>query len=222
VIFPAGTSGVGTTNTAMRRYWSVTPKTQPTTNVEVIYPFMIKDSADVDGSVTGAPLSLTNFRMYKANNPIDPNPANGFTGATSSNFMVYTYGATASATNWSLTRSGDTCFAHMLMTNLSGGGTGFYADGAVVVNGIGSFQSGSLNVSVYPNPTNDVWFVSITGSTTDRMNMQIFAADGKLVHSQVLETGVQNTVNAANMPAGMYYYRLISNENAYTGSLLKR
>ena len=220
VTFPSGTSGVGATNTAMRRYWKITPKTQPTTNVEVIYPFTITDSADVDGSVTGAPLSLTNFRMYKAKNPIDPNPANGFTGSVASDFSVYSYGATASATNWSLTRSGDTCFAHMLMTSLSGGGTGFYGGGTI--SGIGNVQSGNANVYVYPNPTNDKWFVSVAGGNASEMNLQIYAADGKLVHIQTLQTGTVNTVSAALLPTGMYYYRVVSNEGTYTGSLLKK
>ncbi len=219
--FPAGTLGVGATNVSMDRYWSIAGATAPITAVEVVFPFVIKDSADVDGSVTGAPLALTNFRMYKVNSStVSPDPSAAFTGGTASNFSIYKYGATASTTNWSLTRSGDTCFAHILTTNLTGGGSGFYPSGAIT--GVENVTTGSANVFVYPNPTDNNWFVSITGSTSNEMTMQIYSADGKLVHVQSLLTSSTNTVNAEHLPVGMYYYRVVGNESTYTGSLMKK
>ncbi len=219
--FPAGTQGVGTTNVSMNRYWSIAGATAPTIAVEVVFPFVLKDSSDVDGSVTGAPLALTNFRMYKINSStISADPSAGFTGATSASFSTYKYGATASSTNWSLTRSGDTCFAHILTTNLTGGGSGYYPSGAVT--GVENVTTGNANVFVYPNPTDNNWFVSITGSTSNEMTMQLFSADGKLVHTQALQTTATNTVNAENLPVGMYYYRIVGNESTYTGSLMKK
>jgi hypothetical protein len=108
----------------------------------------------------------------------------------------------------------------MLVTKLSGGGSGFYASGAVT--GVEDMITGNANVFVYPNPTDDNWFVSITGSTANEMTMQIFSADGKLVHVQSLQTSATNTVTAENLPVGMYYYRVVGNEATYTGSLMKK
>lgn len=219
--FPAGLAGVGATNVSMNRYWTVAATTAPTTAVEVVFPFVKKDSIDVDGSVTGAPLALTNFRMYKVNSAtISANPSAAFTGATTSSFSIYKYGTATSATTWSLTRSGDTCFAHFLTTNLSGGGSGFYPSGAVT--GVENVAGDNTNVFVYPNPTDNNWFVSVTGTTSSDMTIQIYAADGKLVHVQSLQTSTTNTVNAGNLPTGMYYYRIVGNEATYTGSLMKK
>ncbi len=218
--FPAGTIGTGSTNVSMNRYWSVAATTAPTSAVEVVYPFLNKDSADVDGSVTGAALAMSSFKMYKVNGTIDPNPANAFPTATSTSFQTYGYGTTASTTKWSLTRSGDTCFAHMLMTNLTGGGTGYYPSGKIT--SVGNVQASDIEVNVYPNPTNDKWFVSIIGSNDPEMKIEIYAADGKMVHVQILQSGAQNTVDATELPIGMYYYRLIGEHNNFTGSLMKK
>ncbi len=124
--FPTGTPGISGRYYGMRRYWSMNATTAPTTPVEVIFPFLPADTSDVNGSVPGAAL-MANYIFYKANSPVNPNPIGGFTGATSSSFAAYTYSTTASATHFSITDTTGTHLAHMLMTNLSGGGTGMYA-----------------------------------------------------------------------------------------------
>lgn len=217
--FPSGTAGVGTSNVLMNRYWQVNATTRPTTSVEVIFPFTYKDTADVDGSVTGS-VAKTSLKVYKADSGINAIPAASFTGATAANFKVYSYGGTASTTNWSLTSSGDTCYAHMLMTGLSGIGSMFYPTSSV--SAVGSFQGSAAEIKVFPNPTNDNWFVTIDGSEESEMTMQIYAADGKVVMSQALVPGTVNTVSSSKLPVGMYYFRIIGKDNTYTGSLMKQ
>ncbi len=216
--FPAGTIGAAATNTAMNRYWSVVAKGRPTTAVEVVYPFTVKDSADIDGSVTGT-VPVTSLKMYRTDSAIAPNPSAGFTGATAANIHAYTYGAAASTSQWSLTRSGDTCFAHFMTTNLSGGGTSYYPSGLITsVNNAG----GVIGVNIYPNPAYDKWFVSVAGTVDEDMDMQLYSADGKVVMTQKVATGVINTISAETLPVGMYFYRIVAKEGIATGNLMKK
>ena len=123
--FPAGTAGLSGRYYGMRRYYNINSTSVPATNVEVMYPFLATDTVDVDGSVPGA-AALSNYLFYHANSPINPNPIGGFTGGTAADFTAYTYSTTASTTHWSFSTVGSTYLAHMLMTNLAGGGTGMY------------------------------------------------------------------------------------------------
>lgn len=195
----------------------MTPTTNPTTAVEVIFPFLSTDTADVSGSIPGAN-PLANYKMYKVNTPIDPNPANNFPSATAANFTIYTYGATASATNWSWSSTGTTQFAHMKMTNLSGGGTGFYSYSAT---GVEDINTGRSAVTVYPNPTSNEWYISAGPANSETLNFELYTADGRMVHSQILQSGLTNTVSAADLATGVYFYRIIGGNNVYTGNLLK-
>jgi hypothetical protein len=221
--FPAGTAGVGTSgiNYAMRRYWSITPTGTAaiTTPVEVIFPFRATDTADVSGSVPGA-TPISSYRMYKVSNPIDPNPANSFTSAVPSNFTVYTNGAASSTTNWALSTSGTTYFASMKMTNVAGGGTGFYPSS--VISGIESVQQGAAPIYIYPNPTSNEWNIStmeIGGN--GHFDFRLYTSDGREVSNELLQAGTIHTINAANLPAGVYYYRIIGEQSVYTGSLMR-
>jgi hypothetical protein len=152
ITFPSGTSLIQTNSKAIRRYWKINATSTPASNVEVIFPLTTKDSSDLDPSVPGTPLKPSFYYMYKTNGSIDPNPANGFTGATSSNFAIYTPGSTASTSVWSLTRTASTLYAHMLMTNLTGGGTAFYTYKFPV----GVEEVEGDNFIVYPNPADRV------------------------------------------------------------------
>jgi hypothetical protein len=183
----------------------------------VIYPFLQTDTNDVHGSVGATPISA--YRLYKTNSAsIDPNPANGFTGATSGNFAIYTYAATPSTSNWSFTQTGNTFLAHMKTTNLTGGGTGFFATGpALDLDDPVAINAG---IYVYPNPAKDQWFISLSANNKD-MSFQLFTTDGKLMISKTLQGGAINVISASGMPTAVYYYRIISDSNVYTGTLLK-
>lgn len=118
---PVGTPNVQTNNAAMHRYWQVTATSSLTTNAEVYFPFTQQDITDVDGSVPGTPLTYSDLLFYKVTSAVDPNPANGLTGATTGNLNVYTYGTTPSLTQWAYATSGNTKFARFLVSSFSGG-----------------------------------------------------------------------------------------------------
>jgi hypothetical protein len=220
--FPTGTPGILQNSISMRRYWKINATTQPTSNVEVMFPFLKTDTSDIDGSVPGNPLQMANVSMYKVNSTtVDPSPANGFAGATSSTFSLYTYGSTASASVWSLSiPAGTTTYlAHMLTTNLTGGGAGFST-----YNNASSVQNVTSNtgINVYPNPVHEQWVVSVPDAyNTELITLQLYSADGKLMQTQALFAGTTNFISTVNLPVGFYFYRVIAGSNLFTGNLVK-
>jgi hypothetical protein len=220
--FPSGTAGVAGAgnNFAMRRYWSVTPvgSTAMTTPVEVFFPFMPADTTDVNGSVPGASTPMANYKVFKVHGTIDPNPANNFPTATASNISVYPFGTSLSTTNWVLTPTGGGgIYATFKVTNLAGGGGMFYPNG---VTTIGDVVENS-GIEIFPNPTNTDWFISLKENNGATVSLQLYSADGRVTKTQTLTAGTTNTIEAANLPAGMYFYRIISGGNVYTGNLMK-
>lgn len=127
VSFPGGMAGGPAA--AMNRYWNVTPVAQPSGTVEVYFPFSQQDISDIGGSIAGIS-SYTDLRFYKMGTGVDPDPAGGFTGATTANTTIYTYSPTTAGTaTWTYAVSGNTRFARFLVSSFSGGG-GFGANTA--------------------------------------------------------------------------------------------
>ncbi len=147
ITLPSGTPSVFANNYAMRRYWSVTlPTGTPalTTSAEVHFPFTQQDISAINGSMPST-INYTNLFFYKASSPADPNPANGLSGATSTNLNVYTYHATTpSLTQWSYAASGNTLFAKFLVNSFSGG-SGFGSYGAPLSLNLISFSGKEQN-----------------------------------------------------------------------------
>lgn len=121
VDFPAGVA-VSANNVAMSRYWYVTPVDQPQSAVEVRFPFTDQDILDISGNISST-TDFSDLLFYKFDGAVDPDPTNGFSGATTANTHVLTYTSGApSTTSWAHTTSGNTRFARFLVDNFSGGG----------------------------------------------------------------------------------------------------
>jgi hypothetical protein len=219
ITFPTGTVGAPTAAYAMHRYWKITPTVAPVTPVTVMFPFTNTDTVDIDGSVSGS-IVATKMRLYKVNGVVNPNPAMDsvrFAAPTAVN--IFTNAATASTTNWALTTLSGTRFASFKTANLSGGGGAFYPNSFASVADI---NGNNATVLIFPNPTNDEWNINIDGiAANEILTIRLYAADGRLVLSQQLHAGAANTVSAATLPTGMYFYRIIGGNNAFTGSLSK-
>ncbi|MEI8278732.1 MAG: zinc-dependent metalloprotease [Bacteroidota bacterium] len=219
-IFPTGIPGLQNYNYSMRHYWGITPITQPTTAVEVMFPYMTTDVNDLDGTFPGT-IANSNIYMYKLNsNTVSPCPATGFTGATAGNFSIYSYGTTASASVWSSSNVGNIMLAHMLTTNLNGGGTGFVTTN-VQSSSIAGVHDNKNEIYMYPNPAHNEWTIVIPKENTENMTLSLYAADGRLVQTQSLYN-IANKVNISTLPTGVYFYRIVSSSNLYTGNIIKQ
>ncbi len=205
VTFPIGTSGVAATNMTMQRYWKVTTTVNPTSAVEVMFPFLAQDTADVNGSVPGV-AALADYRMYTAKNPVDPSPASSFPGATPTSFKVYTYGSAPSSSNWSLTTVGTTHLASMMITDISAGGTGFYP-ASVILPGVGIVDNRlpQGDMRIYPNPASNVINVDVYGLNIT--NVQIVDIQGRVMKA-VDGPAALVSVPLDEMASGMYFVRV--------------
>ena len=211
---PSGVPGAGGNNVAMRRFWSITPITQPSSAVDVYVPFTNTDITDVDGSVPGAPAQLSNFSFYNLEaSTVSADPSLGLSGATSGNLKVYTYGTTASTTNWKSSPVGTTQYAQFQTTKLVGGAGYINYIHPLDINSVGA-----ESIAVYPNPFSDSWSINVPAGK--QMMLQVYTMDGKVMQTQTLNEGI-NTVNSKQLPTGMFFYRVTSATATYTGSIVK-
>lgn len=212
--FPTGTSYIGANTVAMNRYWKMAATKVPSVAVEVMFPFSNNDVSDIDGS-THFGVNLTNYNLYTVTSTIDPNPANNFPGATVSNIALYDYSTAATTNTWSYTTLNNMNVAHFKMTNLITGGGMYFTYGPTSVSNQNGVNAG---MAIYPNPFSDHLSVMITNGKD--ASLTLFSTDGKLLQAQQLYSGT-NTINIANMPTGMYIYRIVSSNEVYTGKLEK-
>ncbi len=207
VTFPAGTPGVGTTSAAMNRYWNVTPITQPATPVEVQFPFSQQDVSDIAGSVSGI-LDFSSLKFYKMATAVNPNPAAGFTGATSANTTIYTYNATTPGlTTWTSSTSGNTRFARFLVNSFSGG------------SGFGTMSPLPLDIIWFKGHarTRDIlldWEVALEKNVKEFIVEKsldgVHYKDMSIVASRNLAAGTYSTIDKEPVQ-GNNYYRLSYN-----------
>lgn len=205
VTFPSGVPNTGSPAAAMNRYWNVTPVSQPTTTVEVQFPFTQQDINDVGGSIPSV-TSYTNMRFYKMGTGVNPDPSAGFTGSTAANTVTYAYSPTLTSTStWTYATSGNTRFARFLVNSFSGGG------------GFGS--------TTVPLPMTLIWFkgtardrvISLDWEVANEKGLKEYiverAADAvhyesiSIVAAQNLSAKQYNTIDK-NPLQGNNYYRL--------------
>lgn len=220
--FPTGTVGVaaGANNYAMRRYWKVkhTGAATFSTPVDVIFPFSGQDTIDVNATAPGSTAPLKNFRFYTVKPGIDPNPANAFPTANAGSFVVNSYAASLAVGKWISYGYSDTAILAYFKVSALGGGGGFYSPGPIVeVETVLSAEG----VDIFPNPTTNSWNILLKDGLGSTMDFQLYTADGRLCRSQVLTGGGLNSVDAADLPSGMYFYRIVSGEKVLTGNVVK-
>jgi hypothetical protein len=211
---PNGIPGIRSKNIAMRRYWQIIPTTEPTTAVDIMFPFTLTDTFDVHGSVSG-PLKLSDLLIYKVNNTINPNPSLAFPGATASDFNIYTNGTISSTTSWRFLSLSGTDFIQFSTTKLKGGGTAFYSYGTLSIENANGINAG---IAIYPNPANNQLYINI--SNAEDNTLELYSADGKMVTQQKLQNGM-NILQVTHLATGMYFYRIMNSKEVYTGKLQK-
>ncbi len=223
VTFPSGTSGVASAgnNYSMRRYWTLKPigSTDLTNPIDLGFPLQGADTTDVNGSVPGPTAPWTNMKAYVVRSPKDGNPTASFPTATSSDIVTIPCSTTGLAANkWiKYPTTTSTLMAFMKISRLGSGGM-FYPYGTSSVNGNIGTESG---IEIFPNPTNSEWYVSLKESNEETVNFQLYAADGRMVHTQILKTGGVNAIDAGALPTGVYFFRMVSGSQVFTGSLLR-
>ncbi len=81
-----------------------------------------------------------------------------------------------------------------------------------------SFEN-KVEIKVYPNPSSDNIYFTINGLQTG--SLEIYTFDSKLIGNHILQEGT-NTINIANLPKGMYFYKVSTNREVIgTGKFIK-
>ncbi len=203
-------------NVASARYWRMTAK-QPTTNVEIMFPFTKTDIKDIDGGVAGNNLTAPDLFMYQVNRNIYPAASGGLPGATALDINYLTNGSIVSPTQWSMDITVDTFVAHALTKYLYGGAMFYSFTHPVSVSNVNEIQ----DLKFYPNPTATAWTVWVPAMIGEA-SMTLYSVDGKKVANQALQVDELNIVDASGLPSGIYYYRVTSGTQIFTGSLKKQ
>jgi len=74
------------------------------------------------------------------------------------------------------------------------------------------------NIKMYPNPTNNIVVVEVYDLTNAKL--QVVDITGKILMNQALNIS-SNTVNVAQLPTGMYFFKVTSNEGTTTNKIIK-
>ncbi len=81
------------------------------------------------------------------------------------------------------------------------------------------------NFNVYPNPTNDVCIVTANFSTNEKVQMDVYSADGKLVATKnygQLAGAYNLPINTEAWDAGLYTIKITYGNNVVTKTLMKQ
>lgn len=86
--------------------------------------------------------------------------------------------------------------------------------GNVSVNNVSNIES-----KVFPNPVSDVLNIELTNA--EATSVSIYNVDGSLVKTEVLN-GVKGSVNVSNLTAGLYIYRVATNNGEVKATFVKK
>jgi len=89
----------------------------------------------------------------------------------------------------------------------------------LTITNISEINSSEIEVSVYPNPTNE--FITIKVSENQHYTIQLFNLNGKLLTEQK-SNSTENILNMANYTNGTYLLRFINNNETNTYQIIKQ
>ena len=77
------------------------------------------------------------------------------------------------------------------------------------------------NVSVYPNPSNGNFIVSLS-NISEQISVQVVDMQGRLIYSKIegLKAGKENVISLDNVERGVYLISVSSDKGRYTQSIV--
>lgn len=76
------------------------------------------------------------------------------------------------------------------------------------------------NISVFPNPNNGMFTLSIESATTQKINANIFNSLGQLILRKETEIDTQTEFDLSGNAKGIYYLQFFADERYYYKRLL--
>ena len=91
---------------------------------------------------------------------------------------------------------------------------GTIVESAAIISTTDPFDT-SMEVNLYPNPTDDILNVHVLNDKTSDANIRILSVDGREVMTRSFKTtnGVEMmSLNVSSIPAGMYFVKVSTDE----------
>ncbi len=84
-----------------------------------------------------------------------------------------------------------------------------------------NFSSNEIAVNVFPNPSSDIFFFDINKEINDGSVLYLYDIQGQLKLEKISNKQDIIELEATGLKNGIYFYKLIVNNNIYTGKILK-
>lgn len=93
----------------------------------------------------------------------------------------------------------------------------------ITLRGAGVDEINSSNISIHPNPANDIVNIAIE-NVTSNIQVVIYNSVGQVVYSMndIAENGYNTSINISELSNGTYTLQIRSNENVWTNKIIKR
>lgn len=93
----------------------------------------------------------------------------------------------------------------------------------ITLRGAGVDEISSSNISIHPNPANDIVNIAIE-NVTSNIQVVIYNSVGQVVYSMndIAENGYNTSINISELSNGTYTLQIRSNENVWTNKIIKR
>lgn len=90
-----------------------------------------------------------------------------------------------------------------------------------VVNCVGIDEDGSkLDFSIYPNPNNGIFEITLSENVSGEINVRIYDLNGRMILSDRVRAEAKLKLDLGNIQRGSYFIELQSNQDLFTKKLL--
>ena len=77
-------------------------------------------------------------------------------------------------------------------------------------------------VSVYPNPSSDIFYFDVKSANRVQGELFIYDSKGQQIFSQKINQDQIIEYNSTGIPDGLYFFKIVTGKQTYTGKLLKK
>ena len=67
-------------------------------------------------------------------------------------------------------------------------------------------------ITVYPNPSNGMFYLEIKDLTNEHINIEILSAEGKLVYKDEFIYNDREKIDISSLPTGMYIIKIVNDK----------
>jgi len=83
-----------------------------------------------------------------------------------------------------------------------------------------AFTENSINV--YPNPSSDIFYFDVRKIKSQQGELHLYDIKGQQVFSRSIDGQDIVRYNSSEIPSGIYFFRIVTDQSIYTGKILKR